>query len=288
MKNIIEGKSYKETFVEKLLRFLHPIVLKGLVLATKSIPIKIDGEIFVSGPPIFVANHFGIDDIPTAGKVIGEHTYVLVSDEDKGTLNGLALSMNGCVWINRLNKAERKYAGEALNRHLQLGHNVLMYPEATWNLSPNLLMLPMYWGCIELSLKTGIPIVPLYFYFTDNVCYAQINRPFYPSSDKVKSIAELRDIMATSAWKIIEKYGIEKRKDLEQNYLKKDIDKRYSKYRRASKDPVGVQKYEEKFIFRPKGYVDYPEAFSFFENMQIRKSNLFLFKDWLKYNSGYK
>lgn len=278
----------KETYVEKLLRFLHPAVLKVLILATKSIPLKIDGEIIMNGPKIFVANHFGIDDIPTAGKVIREHTYVLVSDEDKGTLNGLALSMNGCVWINRLDKTERKYAVEALERHLQLGHNVLMYPEATWNLSPNLLMLPMYWGCIELSQKTGIPIVPLYFYFTDNVCHAQINPPFYPSSDKVKSIVELRDIMATSAWKIIEKHGIKNRKDLEQDYLKKDIDKRYSKYRRASKDPVGVQKYEEKFILKPQKYVDYSEAFSFFENMQIRKSNLFLFKDWLKYNSGYK
>jgi hypothetical protein len=146
-------------------------------------------------------------------------------------------------------------------------------------------MLPMYWGCIELSQQTGIPIIPLYFYFTENACYVQINHPFYPYNDKTKSIVELRDIMATSAWKFAEKYGKEKRKNIDQNYLKKDIDTRYRKYKRAFKDPIGVQRYEEKFIFKPQGYVGYSEAFDFFQYLRIRKENLFLFKDWMKYHS---
>lgn len=64
--------------------------------------------------------------------MIGRHVYALVSDEDKGTLSGIALDANGVVWTNRMNKEARKQSKEELMRHLNLGHSILMYPEATW------------------------------------------------------------------------------------------------------------------------------------------------------------
>lgn len=35
-----------------------------------------------------------------------------------------------------------------------------MFPEGTWNLTENLLMLPMKWGIIDIAKETGAQIIP--------------------------------------------------------------------------------------------------------------------------------
>ena len=220
-----------------------------------------------------------IGDIPTAGEVIGRHVYALVSDEDKGTLSGIALDANGVVWTNRMNKEARKQSKEELMRHLNLGHSILMYPEATWNLSPNLLMLPMNYGCITISLETGVPILPIYLYFTEDVCYVEINEPFYPSADKEASIGALRDIMATSAWRFLERGPVLTRTGLDMDYWENDIWNRYQKYDRAKKDPEGVRRYETSLMFRPKGQAEPEEVFAHLKMLNPSRENAFLFRD---------
>ena len=160
--------------------------------------LKITGGIPQDQQFIFIANHWCIDDIPTVAEVTPHHMYPLVSDEDRGTLNGLELDLNGVVWTNRLDKAEQIRSKEALVRHLRLGHSINMYLEATWNLSPNLPILPMNYGCVSISLETGVPILQIYFHFADDVCQVKINAPICPSEDKVKSIEMIRD-----AWQLL-------------------------------------------------------------------------------------
>ena len=267
----------REHYGEKLRRFIHPLVIKVLSMR-RSFKLEMTGTIPKGQQFIFVANDYCIDDIPTVGEVIGDHVYALVSDEDRSTLNGLALDLNGVVWTNRLDKAERKRSKDALLRHLKLGHNINMYPEATWNLSPNLPMLPMNYGCVTISLESGVPILPIYLHFTDDVCHVEINAPFYPTQDKVESIGKLRDIMATSAWKFCERDERLNRDGLDPNYWEENIAKRYAKYDRARKDPVGVREFEAQFIYRPKGQVTEGEAFAHLNNLIPCKENAFLFK----------
>ena len=266
----------RERLGEKLRRFIHPLVIKVLS-ARRTFKLEITGEIPKDQQFIFIANHWCIDDIPTAGEVIGNHVYALVSDEDRGTLNGLALDLNGVVWTNRLDKAERKRSKEALVRHLSLGHSILMYPEATWNLSPNLPMLPMNYGCVSISLETGVPMLPIYLHFDEDVCRIEINTPFYPMDNKVKSIEMLRDIMATSAWKFYAQSEHLSRKNLNLDYWEENIAKRYDKYDRAKKDPEGVRSYEAQFIYRPKEYVTQEQAFAHLGELIPCKENAFLF-----------
>ena len=205
----------------------------------------------------------------------------MVSDEDRYTFDGLALELNGVVWTNRMNKSERVRAKNDLIQHLKLGHNILMYPEATWNLSPNLPMLSMNYGCISISLETGIPILPIYFHFKDDVCKVKINEPFYPTVDKVQSISQLRDIMATSAWKFYEHEDITFRSEFNMNCWEDNITKRYSNYSRSRKDPVGVRQFEAQCIYRPKGQVEHEEAFSHLNTIIPTGQNAFLFnKRW--------
>lgn len=273
-----EQMDAKESLGEILRSFIHPLVIKALSLR-RNFKLEVIGEIPKKQQFIFIANHYCIDDIPTVGEVIGSHVYALVSDEDRGTLNGLALDLNGVVWTNRLDKAERKRSKDALVRHLKLGHSILMYPEATWNLSPNLPMLPMNYGCISISLETGVPILPIFLQFNDDVCRVEISKPFYPSEDKIVSIGELRDIMATSAWKFWEKDACLARTGLDMNLWEDNIAKRYAKYDRARKDPAGVRKFEAQFIYRSKGQASYEEAFSHLGDLVPCRENAFLFRN---------
>lgn len=98
---------------EKLRRFIHPLVMKALS-ATRSFRLEVSGTIPEEQPFLFVANHYCIDDVPTVGEVIGRHVHALASDEDRGTLSGLALDVNGVVWTNRLNKEARRQSKEKI------------------------------------------------------------------------------------------------------------------------------------------------------------------------------
>lgn len=50
---------------------------------------------------------------------------------------------------------------------LQHGKDLVVFPEGTWNLSPNALHLPLYWGIIDIAKQMGKPIIPLCIEYTD-------------------------------------------------------------------------------------------------------------------------
>lgn len=263
---------------DKVLQAIHPMLIK-VFSRRRTFDLIVEGTIPHSQQCIFVANHFCIHDIPTAGEIIQRHTYVLVSDEDRYTFNGLALSMNGVIWMKRLDKNSRIVARAHIVQHLKAGHNVLIYPEATWNLTANLPMLPMNWGVIGISKEVNIPIVPIYLLFLNNKCCAKIGEPYYPTGCDVTALNELRDRMATLFFDLLEQQPIGSRKDIPSDYLAASIKNRYNEYGRARKDPDGVKKYESQFIFKPKGLVTCDEAFAHMQNFIPCKENAFLFRN---------
>ena len=264
----------------RFLRSIHTIVLKILVTKRK-FDLVVEGNI-PDCQCIFIANHYCIHDIPTAGEIINKHCIILVSDEDKKTLSGVALELNGVVWINRLSKASRQEAFQKMLKLLNNGYNILMYPEATWNLTAELPMLPMNWGVVSLSLSSNVPIVPIYLLFDDKTCYAKIGDLFFPSDDKIVSIQNLRDAMSTLCWSLMEKYSLDMRSSITDDYLSESIRKRYEEYERARKDPEGVRNYEKQFIFKPKGQCTFEEAFAHLATLEPNLNNAFLFNKRLK------
>lgn len=142
-------------------------------------------------------------------------------------------------------------------------------------------MLPMNWGVVGISHESGIPIVPMYLLFTEKTCYLKVGKPFTPSSDKQESIANLRDVMATLCFDLIEKLPITKRNELSDDYLEHSIQERYNEYGRARKDPAGVRQYESQFVFKPKGITEPAEAFAHLKMLTPNRNNAFLFnKKW--------
>lgn len=61
------------------------------------------------------------------------------------------LALNGVIFFNETVKEDRRSATERMIRLLQEGGN----------LSPNLLMLPCYWGIVDIARQGGAVIVPV-------------------------------------------------------------------------------------------------------------------------------
>lgn len=260
-------------------KILHKLLLNQMKRMTTG-KLVVEGEVPKDKPVLIVANHLCVEDIPTLGQAVSKYFYMLVSDEDKYTINGLGLTLHGVYWISRLNKKSRQRAVKKAVQILKKGENFAMYPEATWNLSPNLLMLPMNFGCIRIAKEAGVPIVPVVSMFTENNRYSIIGDEFYPTDNLVESINQLRDIMATLVYKEIEKsiqssenkdnvfcmmidgekYFYEKRSNINEEYWEKYVTQKYNAYSRSAKNKNGVRKYESQFIFVPK-----VEAHQFFQ-----------------------
>ena len=254
---------------------LHPIVRKAMSLGRKT-PLLVEGKVPAEQPLIFVANHFCIHDIPAVGETIRRQAYVLVADEDRPTLDGFLLSLNGVVWINRRDRAGRSRAREKLLGHLAVGHSILVFPEATWNLTPNLPMLPMRYGVIDIANTAGVAIVPVTTRFTGDAWHVRIGERFVPTADKAASIGQLRDVMAASLYAQMEQAPRCLRSDILNGYSAEYIKSRYDLYARARKKQRSFRKYESQFIFRPRGVVDNAEAFAHLSGVPCNMRTAFL------------
>ena len=268
----------------KMKEILHPLLLK--VMASKTTgPLLINGILPKISSYLIVSNHVCIEDIPTLGQTIEKHFLLLVSDEDKKTIDGVALAANGVEWVHRTDKSSRINASKNIVSILKKKKKFAMYPEATWNLSPNQLILPMNYGCIRIALEADVPILPVVTLFANNKRYTSIGEIFYPSENLTESINKLRDKMSTLIYNEIEKYYkcnydnktilkdnsfgedyyYEKRSSIKKYYWEEYVDDKYEKYNRAKKDKNGVREFESQFIFVPK--TDEYEFFQIFNSI---------------------
>ncbi len=152
---------------------IHPLLLKVLSSKTTG-DLIVDGTLPSTNNYLIVANHLCIEDIPTLAQAVKKHFYLLVSDEDKNTIDGLGLSLNGVEWVHRLDKNSRQSAYINGIEILKRGKIFAMYPEATWNLSPNNLIMNMNYGCIRMALEANVPILPVISFFSDNERHTKI------------------------------------------------------------------------------------------------------------------
>lgn len=252
----------------KIKELIHPLLMKVLTSKVTG-ELKVEGSLPKEGNYLIVANHMCIEDIPTLAQALNKHFYLLVSDEDKGTIDGLGLELNGVIWVHRTNKESRQNASKDIVEVLKNGKNFAMYPEATWNLSPNLLILPMNYGCIRIALEANVPIVPVVSFFDSDSRHTIIGEKFYPSNDLTTSISDLRDVMATMVFNEIEQryknnkensnvysniidgveHYYEKREDIDRDYWEEYFNNLYNSYGRAKNDKSGVREFESSFIF---------------------------------------
>ncbi len=174
----------------------------------------------VTKPTIFACTHIGRYDIEQALLSIGAPAYVFFGDPGNiyRTINGLLLKMNGVIYVDTDNKADRVASKDSGKKLLKQGGNLLIFPEGAWNITENEPCMRLFSGAVEMALETGADIVPVAMerYGSTYVINVGENISYSKNdiSEKICLTEILRDILCALRWEIWENQGLIKRKEL--------------------------------------------------------------------------
>lgn len=230
-------------------------------------------------PIIFACNHSAFPDIPIALRAINRHCYTLIGKQNLAFVDKIFFFLAGVVWVDRKNKESSALAKESIVAYLKKGKPILWFPEATWNLTDNLLMLPMRWGIIEVSRRTNAQIIPIALDYDRaqkicRVCFGDaLNAEDIIS--KQQGIATLRDAMATLRWDFLSRN--------QANRAKLDIEKeRNALFQVVCDYPPLDWKYEESCIYHIPRTANHEEAFVHLNAIGPTRQNAFLLNKRLR------
>lgn len=262
---------------------VYPTLLK---LAGTKVKYKIvrDNELVTleNHPVIIAANHTRFQDTPVVCKVLheelGERGYIFAGKQRLGLIDNIYFNLYGSIFIDRKNKEDAAVAQQAMEEYLSLGKPVIVFPEATWNLSDELLMLPMKWGIIKSANKQNAQIIPTILDYDDEKkeCHVSFGKPrLISSSEKLKEeIDGLRDTMAEMRFEYISKNNASRSQVsiTSEREKKEEIVTEYPNY---------DYEYEQSCIYKPN--VSPEEVFAPVKKLVPNRKNAFLFN---KRNSG--
>lgn len=230
-------------------------------------------------PIIFALTHVGKFDIEVSAVGIKDHFYLLSGDYEhlQGLVDGAFLLINGVLYFNEKVKWDRAEVVNRMIDHLKLGGNLMYFPEGTWNLKPELPVLPCYWGIVDIAQKSNAIIVPVAVEQYGKTFKINIGNNFDMNAfgpniiEKSKAIESLRDVLATLKWEIWESETILKRKNLSGDEWDNYISARLAEWPYFSLD------YIDGMIFKPKNITTYEEVFAHLNTVYATVQTAFLF-----------
>lgn len=237
-------------------------------------------------PIIYAVTHVGKFDIEVISEAIKDHYYLLSGDYEhlQGTIDSPFLSLNGVFYFNEKVKEDRKMVSKKMTEHLQNGGNIMYFIEGTWNLSPNLPMLPCYWGIVDIAKQGNAIIVPVAADQYGKLFKINIGKNFDMNNygegleEKSKAITDLRDTLATLKWEIWETVPKYQRDESSTNEWEEYVANRFKEW------PYFNEEYIEGLIYKPKGVVTKELAYSHIKKLIPNKNNAFLFNKRLSDN----
>lgn len=268
-------------------------------------------------PVIYAITHVDKYDFQLVSEALREHQFPFAGDPETMYRNfdGTVLGLNGVVYCDTESKTDRKIAKNTSINLLKKGKNLLIYPEGVWNVTANLLMLPLFPGIIEMAKETGCDIVPVAIERYGKDYVVNIGKEFNVNNKLASGLNEdeikmnLRDEMATLKWDIMESrpkselaeeiYSNIKTESDEEIYLntsrselgsykeeeKKFQDERLNEWTNPkTKEPYYNPEIVKKRTFKDKDKytgirIDLPStAFDYMKKVKLHKNNIFMFK----------
>lgn len=174
-------------------------------------------------PVIWVSNHGFKDDALGTVLAARRHAYIVFGNLPHfyNTFDGFIAWLIGVVMVNRKVPISKKTVVPKAVAAIKCGADLIIYPEGTWNLSPNKLMLDLWPGVYRIARATGAKIVPIVHYLRDNakiksnVIHTVVDDPIsLEGMSEPQALSYLRDIMATWYYLMIEAYGKAERGEL--------------------------------------------------------------------------
>ena len=235
-------------------------------------------------PIIFAVTHVGKYDIEVISEAIKDHYYLLSGDFEhiQGIIDSPFLGLNGVFYFNEKDKDDRKLVSKKMINHLNNNGNLMYFIEGTWNLSPNLPMLPCYWGIVDVAKKGNAIIVPVAAEQYGKKFIINIGENFDMNifgdtlNDKSLAINSLRDILATLKWEIWESVPKLSRKEIIGNEWEIYMNERFKEW------PYFNEEYIDDLIYKPKDVVTHEEVYTLVKKMEPKRENAFLFDKRLK------
>jgi hypothetical protein len=172
-------------------------------------------------PLIFAITHVGKYDIEVVSEAIKDHYYLLSGDFEhiQGIIDAPFLGINGVLYFNEMVKEDRALVSKKMVELLNKGGNIMYFIEGTWNLTPNLPLIPCYWGIVDVAKKGKAMVVPVAAEQYGKTFKVNIGKNFDMNlygdtlEEKTKAITDLKDTLATLKWEIWESMPLQKEKN---------------------------------------------------------------------------
>lgn len=160
---------------------------------------------------IFCVNHSFDEDVISAICGIDRNVYVLQGTTHQMEHNPIfyALWLNGMIYVNRLEEQSRKAAVLKMERILQAGNSIMLFPEGGYNNTENQLVMPLFASPYILSKKLEVEVVP---FITFHDCgtkdiYIRAGEPMALwKYGKWEALDMLRDAMSTIVYEIMREH----------------------------------------------------------------------------------
>ena len=214
---VLSSKSirFRCKYLHGLIISLGPLFLNGKTLIKEKA-----AELPTNRPIIFAPNHGYLEDAISSILVAEQHAYFVFGSLPQffNTFNGIAAYLNGSILVNRKNKASRQAVIEKAVQALELGANLILYPEGVLNKTANKLTLEYWPGIIKIAKRSNALIVPIVHLFTENDIHSSRLKPFdatqYSDEEIQEALEDLRTTVNTELWELMEKYAHVSRDDI--------------------------------------------------------------------------
>lgn len=197
---------------------IHQLLLKIVIIDRlfnhETVTVLKDERVKNNHPKVFACTHIGGNDIQRTFEAIKDPAYLFLGDPQElyRNLEGLLLYLNGVICLETRDKIDRGIAKKRSIELLEKGGNLLIYPEGAWNISPNLPVMKLYKGAVNIAVKTKADLIPIAIEQVENHFYVSIGKNIITSDmeniDTNLLNQTLRDAMATEKWHIWESVGV--------------------------------------------------------------------------------
>ena len=230
---------------------------------------------------IFASTHYFNEDIIAGMAAIDRSAYALIGTTDQVDNNPLmyAAWLYGLIYVDRNDPESRKQSVLKMEKVLNNGSSVIMFPEGGWNNTENLLCQRLFAGPYVLSQLTGKKVVALST-FSDpesDTIHIMASDPIdMTNMSKEEALELLRDTMATMMFEQIEKYST----PYERSKYYEDIHMQHMESRRKEylKEKWTRDVWDEELtVYKPKHITTAEEVRASLDNVHIDEKNAFIF-----------
>lgn len=285
-----DTNNFTTSFGLTIRRVLHKpisIIFKAVLRVVYKQKITVDKKLKLEKHKsyVFACNHSFYFDGPAVIATVDRNFYSLfgATEQLHVEIRTLFIWLNGLIYVDRFDKQSRKDSVIKMNKVLQAGNSILIFPEGRWNDSENLLCQNLFAGPYNLSVQNKVEVVPVSVYNdSDNHIYVSYGKPLklYKYETKDEGIQVLRDCLATLYYEQIEKHSEPwKREEIKGDIHKHYMDERMKEYSKAH-FPSNYCWDDELFTYKEND--DLEDVWKDIDKVNINIKNIDKFKDILQ------